>query len=582
VGDLVFDRSDRSLWGIRHFNGICSLVRIPHPYREWKRVHSWPYGEVVYDLDLSPDGKLLSASVGEIDGRQVLRIFEVETLLKDAVTPLAEHEFAGAVPSNFVFSEDGRYLYGSSFYTGVSNIFRYEIATRTLEAVSNAETGFFRPLPAPAPASPSSAASPGEGDELFVFRFSGEGFVPATIAARPLEDVSAITLLGAEIAERQPVVKEWNVGSPAKIPFESMVEREGAYHSGRSLKTESFYPILSGYKDSAAVGLRLNLSDPIQLTRAHLAVSYSPSDVLESEERLHAEAEYAYMGWTGRARYNPADFYDLFGPTKTSRKGYSFGLGHEKTFVYDLPRQVDLATEAVYWGGLETLPDYQNIPVAVDTLFSARARLRYKNVRSSLGHVDDEKGYLWSLVVDGDLVQGRGFVRTYADLDLGFALPLGHSSIWLRSSSGFCPQNAEEPYANFYFGGFGNNWVDHRDEKRYRAQYAFPGVELNEIAGRNYVRSMVEWNLPPLRFRRAGKPGFYLTWARPAVFATGLVADMDRSEARRSLGNVGAQIDLRFTLLSALDMTLSGGYAVAFEEGRRARGEAMVSLKVLK
>jgi hypothetical protein len=154
--------------------------------------------------------------------------------------------------------------------------------------------------------------------------------------------------------------------------------------------------------------------------------------------------------------------------------------------------------------------------------------------------------------------------------------------VWLRTSSGFCPQSPDQPYANFYFGGFGNNWVDHKDEKRYRAQYAFPGVELNEVAGRNYVKSMVEWNLPPLRFRRAGKPGFYLTWARPALFAQGVVTNLDRSATRRTLGNVGAQVDLRFTMLSALDLTLSGGYAFAFEDGRSPRGEAMVSLKLLK
>ena len=51
------------------------------------------------------------------------------------------------MPESFVFSRDGRYLYGSSYYTGVSNIFRYEVATGDVEAVSNAETGFFRPVP---------------------------------------------------------------------------------------------------------------------------------------------------------------------------------------------------------------------------------------------------------------------------------------------------------------------------------------------------------------------------------------------------------------------------------------------------
>ena len=28
IGDLAFDRADRTLWGIRHLNGICTLVRI--------------------------------------------------------------------------------------------------------------------------------------------------------------------------------------------------------------------------------------------------------------------------------------------------------------------------------------------------------------------------------------------------------------------------------------------------------------------------------------------------------------------------------------------------------------------------
>src|SRR4029453_13887801 len=62
IGDLVFNRSDRSLWGIRHLNGICTLVRIPPPYREWKQVVTWPYGTVMYDLDRSPDGSRLGGA----------------------------------------------------------------------------------------------------------------------------------------------------------------------------------------------------------------------------------------------------------------------------------------------------------------------------------------------------------------------------------------------------------------------------------------------------------------------------------------------------------------------------------------
>ena len=69
------------------------------------------------------------------------------------------------------------------------------------------------------------------------------------------------------------------------------------------------------------------------------------------------------------------------------------------------------------------------------------------------------------------------------------AVPAGHSSIWLRSAAGLSPGDLDDPFANFYFGAFGNNWVDHRDEKRYRDVYSFPGASLNEIAGRNFVKS---------------------------------------------------------------------------------------------
>jgi hypothetical protein len=48
--------------------------------------------------------------------------------------PLSEFKFGQSVPESFVFSRDGRYPYGSSYYTGVSNIFRYEVATGEVEA----------------------------------------------------------------------------------------------------------------------------------------------------------------------------------------------------------------------------------------------------------------------------------------------------------------------------------------------------------------------------------------------------------------------------------------------------------------
>ena len=123
--------------------------------------------------------------------------------------------------------------------------------------------------------------------------------------------------------------------------------------------------------------------------------------------------------------------------------------------------------------------------------------------------------------------------------------------------------------------------MDHGDEKRYRQVESFPGVEINGIPGRSFVKATAEWNLPPWRFSRAGTPGLHATWLRPALFVTGLSTDVHGS-ARRNALSIGGQADVRFTVLSNLDMTLSAGGAVAFDRRRSPQREAMLSLKVLR
>jgi hypothetical protein len=569
IGDLAFDAATRSLWGIRQLNGLCTLVEIPPPYREWKQVHTFPYGTVVYDLDVSPDGTRLAASFGEVSGKQDVRVLSVEAARRGDVTPLARFGFDTAVPNNFVFSPDGRFLYGSSYYTGVSNIFRYEIATGTLEAVSNADIGFFRPIPLGA-------------DQAIVFRYTGQGLVPATIAATPLQDVSAITFMAERLVEAHPVLKSWSVGSPARIDFEAMPKTTGRYPLAGGLRPESFYPIVQGYKDSAAVGMRVNFSDRLQLNRLNASATYSPDSGLPSDERLHLMAGYDRFDWRVRAALNRADFYDLFGPTLTSRKGYYALVGHKRSLVFDGPRTLDLDVSGSLAGNLDRMPLYQNVPVDVDRLYSFNAKLSFSDVRRSLGYVDDEQGTRWGMGVLGQVVDGTAVARLYGTYDAGVALPISHSSIWLRSAAGFSPHDRDETFANFYFGAFGNNYVDHGEEKRYREVSAFPGADINEIGGRNFVKSMLEWNIPPWRFRRLGTPGFHLTWARPALFVAGLATDLDATAFRRTAASAGGQVDFRISMLSALDLTLSLGGAVAFEDGYRPRRELMISLKVLR
>jgi hypothetical protein len=188
---------------------------------------------------------------------------------------------------------------------------------------------------------------------------------------------------------------------------------------------------------------------------------------------------------------------------------------------------------------------------------------------------------------------GGLYPQILATYDVGFQLPLVHSSIWLRNAAGGGIGDPQNPFAQFYFGGFGNNWVDHGDVRRYRLFYAFPGLALNEVGGRTFAKSILEWNLPPIRFRRFGTPGFFGSWIRPSVFVGGLTTNFDHrredvgvppveTTIAQTIGNAGAQMDVRFTWLSRLDMTLSFGYAAAFQSGEPTRNEAMISLKVMQ
>lgn len=578
IGDLAFSKRDRSLWGVRHFNGVSTLVRLQVPYNDWSQVYSWPFGNDIHDIDISPDGGLISGSMAEISGRQSLRTWHAEALAQGDTTSTTLYNFGTSVPEGFVFSPDGKYLYGSSYYTGVSNLFRWSFDGDSMSVVTNGETGFFRPVP----------VSP---DSLVAFRYSGGGFVPTLLDPKPIQDVSAITFLGSEIAEKHPVVKRWIAPSPADVNLDSLTQFAGPYRLWHQMGLHSMYPIIEGYKDRPAYGLKFGITDPYGQAAIDLSATVSPAARFQGDERVHLDAQYRHYAWTAEAKWNPASFYDLFGPTKVGRKGYSAGISNKHPFFYDPPRSFELTTSLTGYGGLEELPDAQNISTAAgfDKLVTGTAQLAYRNMGTSIGAVDFEKGIKWDVAATTNLVRSvrsggaswRNFPLGVATLDLGTTLPVGHSSLWLRSSAGYSPGDRSEPFANFYFGGFGNSYVDYRDTKRYREYDSFPGTTLDEIAGTNFAKSLLDWNLPPLRFRKLGKLAFYATSIRTSLFAGGLVTNLDSASDRVTTADLGAQADLRLTLLVHQPLTLSWGYARAFGKYRRASDEWMVSLKIL-
>ena len=136
------------------------------------------------------------------------------------------------------------------------------------------------------------------------------------------------------------------------------------------------------------------------------------------------------------------------------------------------------------------------------------------------------------------------------------------------------------PLAAYYFGAFRNNYVDDRPEKRYREMESFPGFDIDEITARKFAKVTGEINLPPLRFAEVGAPAFYLSYVRPAVFG-GLMAVERPDGTSRKYQDIGAQLDLNFTVALRLPMVLSVGAAAGFDQGHYRKTEWLASLKIL-
>ena len=155
--------------------------------------------------------------------------------------------------------------------------------------------------------------------------------------------------------------------------------------------------------------------------------------------------------------------------------------------------------------------------------------------------MDAETGHTWSLKAHAYAATGEFYPRLTGTYDFGFALPLDHSSIWLRNGASIASGSNTDPLANVYLGGFGNNYIDsyaNGSAQRYRDVLSMPGFDLDALSGKSFVKSMLEWCMPPIRFEGLGWPGFYASWARPEVFVGGLETDPTNSTYRPAPGTL--------------------------------------------
>src|SRR4029079_15805789 len=124
--------------------------------------------------------------------KQSLRVWRTDALINgEGPVEVAKLDLGNATPAGLVFAPDGKSLYGSAYYTGVSNVYRFDVDTQKFAAVSNASTGLFRPIPQP------------DGSGI-AYEYTGEGFARVRFDPKPLDDLGTITFLGTKVARERP------------------------------------------------------------------------------------------------------------------------------------------------------------------------------------------------------------------------------------------------------------------------------------------------------------------------------------------------------------------------------------------
>ncbi|MFP4690393.1 MAG: YncE family protein [Bacteroidales bacterium] len=567
TGDLVFNPADRSLWGVRLNNGNATLVKIPEPYNSMEPLFEVPFGQSLFDLDISSDGRMLSASLSGISGEQEVIVFQIASLEAGDPSYRTIHKLEDNTLTQFKFSQDNQSLIGTSYYTGVSNVWKLDVEDGSFDLLSNTDTGFFMPVQY-------------DADSLLVLRFYRDGMLPGRIPMEVLHEANAIEFMGNRVVRDHPEVVEWSLPPPPSINRTNLTERP--YRPLGEMFLANAWPDIAGYKNSVAAGYRMLVRDPQGISQLNVFLGVSPWSDYQKKQQFHADLDWQYWNWKLTASWNKTDFYDLFGPTKRSRAGYAAGLSYTKTNSLRHPLRWSYSMGIYTYGDLEVLPQYQNIATPIRDFQTATASYELSRLRTTLGGIDDEKGFRWEIAGQTKYAGQDLYPAIRSEQEVGFLVPhVRNTSFWIRNSIGQSFGQGSSPLSNFYLGGFRNNYVDWRDARQYRGSLAFPGADIDAISAKSFVRTMGELNLKPLRTRNLGSTWIYPTHIYTSFFGTHLATDLDQSDLRRHLFNIGFQTDIEIVLFSYMKTTWSAGYARFIESGRDPQGKWMFSVKLL-
>jgi len=583
INNIVYDNAHDCLYGLFSNGGTQSIVRLDSDLENPEVIYAFPFGVSVFDVDVSHDGKYLSMTRQGDNGEHTLMLFNTEELAKAVFKPVELVTWEDSNLGQFRFSLDDQYLIGSSYYTGVSNLWQVNLATREMELLSNTDIGLFAPL----------EITPGK---LLALEFERDGLRPVTLGRKVVEDANAITLYGhrayennVEALEQVGLLKE----PLPEIQFGDVYNGIEPYNVFKEMRFAGAYPTITGFTDAQAwnhvtpvLGYRLFFKDPVGLSSIKLDVGLSPWSNNEWKNKFHLDFEWKYYFWTLKAAWNHTDFYDLAGPMRASRKGYMVSLAYDYTNSLVLPYSRSWGFALAAYGDMDALPLYQEIEVKdIRSMQTASLYGKISKLRTSLGGVTPEQGFSLGAQAYSYLAGGHFYPSIDATADFGFLLPIDrNNSFWLRTAGGHNFGDPKTVFGNTYLGGFRNNRVDYRNAFQYRSALAMPGAPIDAIQAHSYAKATAELDFRPIRLNNFGALFCYPTWIQCSLFGTGL-STWNPGEPHRMFYSAGVQLTTEVVILSYLKTTLSVGYGHLFAPadfpGGRHGNEIMFSLKLL-
>ncbi len=580
VYDICYDNVNDCMYGLVSNQGICSLVKYDAALKERDLLYSFPFGVSVGDLDVSHDGEKIVASLLGKKGEHSLIMFNLRNLEAGDGMYTTLYTLDDSNLSQFRFSDDDSRLVGFSYYTGVPNVWALDLSSGDFDLLSNVQTGLFAPYLS------------GDGT-VYALEYESDGMVPVTFDYKVLKDANSVEFLGQKAFEKNPVLAELStLEEPLpEISFGAVQDSVTVYNPWKEMKFQGVYPDISGFTDKKAwnnmtpvVGCHLAFYDPLSLLSINLFLGTSPWSNNDWKNKFHVAAEIKYWQWTLDAAWNPTSFYDLFGPRRSSRKGYHVSLAYDSRHTVQYPFTWDWGASIAHYGDMDALPLYQEIETDITSFQTADVYIKGGKVRGTIGAIAAEQGYRFSADAYSYLAGGKFFPSVELSGELGFLLPVGkHNSFWLRGSAGQSFGDSDSPFGNTYFGGFRNNYVDNGEINRYRTTYALPGARIDQIAAHSYLKATGEINFCPIRFNNFGALQCYPNYIQFCLFAHDLATDLWGAQSglrRANYMSAGAQMNIQMVFFTHMKTTLSLGYARAWGSGLN-QGEFMVSLKLL-